>query len=81
MYRNHPPGAVMQQIRPIVDPFALMMNPQAVIQVMERSDRLSRLQRRVCRPLDKPLIPTASGDVARYDEEVEAFPDDECGDE
>jgi hypothetical protein len=68
----------MQQTRPIADPFALMMNPQAVIQAMERSDRLSRLQRRVCRPLDKPLIPIVSDDVARYDEEVEAFTDPDC---
>jgi hypothetical protein len=54
----------------VADPFALMMNPQAVFQAMERSDRLARLQRRICRPLDKPIIPKLSGadsDIVRYD--------------
>lgn len=40
-----------------VNPFMMMMEPEAILQAVERSDRLSRLQRRVCRPLDKPLIP------------------------
>ncbi|HMM85969.1 MAG: hypothetical protein ACLGIT_03225 [Gammaproteobacteria bacterium] len=35
------------------DPFALMLNPQSVVQAMEASERLRRLHRRVCRPLDK----------------------------
>lgn len=39
----------------VSDPFALMMNPEAVLRAVERSERLARLQRRVCRPLDKPL--------------------------
>ena len=59
----------------VADPFALMMNPQAVIQAMERSDRLSRLQRRICRPLDKPIIPklsTSNADIVRYDSSVDA---------
>ena len=43
------------------NPFALMLNPQEVVAAMERSDRLDRLQRRVCRPLDKPLIAHAPG--------------------
>lgn len=40
-----------------MNPFAFMMDPQAVLQAVERSERLQRLQSRVCRPLDKPLIP------------------------
>jgi len=73
--------ADMQQTRPTPsDPFALMMNPQAVFQAMERSDRLSRLQRRICRPLDKPLIPTLADDVARFDREIDGDRDDEPGD-
>ncbi len=50
------------QIEP--NPFALMMNPEAVFAAMAASDRLARLRSRVCRPLDKPLI-------ARSDAEAE----------
>ncbi len=54
------------------NPFALMMDPAAVFRALETSDRLSRLQSRVCRPLDKPLIPRVGGDVAAYDREIDA---------
>jgi len=47
----------MQKTGLYANPFALMMDPQAVFEAMERSERLNRLQSRVCRPLDKPLIP------------------------
>ena len=53
------------------DPFALLMNPEAVIQAMERSDRLARLQSRICRPLDKPLIPRVGKDVVDFDAAVD----------
>jgi len=43
------------------NPFAFMMDPAAVIAAMERSERLSHLESRICRPLDKPL--TAHGDA------------------
>jgi hypothetical protein len=45
------------------NPFALMMHPDDVFQAMERSDRLGRLQSRVCKPLDKPLIPRSPDEV------------------
>lgn len=57
---------------PISDPFALMMDPEAVFQAMERSDRLGRLKRRICRPLDKPLIPKVDDEVESFDHEVDA---------
>jgi hypothetical protein len=50
-----------------VNPFALMMNPESVLQAIEGSARLDGLQRRVCRPLDKPLIPK-KGDATELDE-------------
>lgn len=53
------------------NPFELLMNPDAVVQAMERSDRLSRLKRRVCRPLDKPLIPRTAKEVADFDREID----------
>ncbi|WP_374318556.1 hypothetical protein [Aquabacterium sp.] len=57
------------------NPFALMMDPEAVLQAIERSDRLNRLQSRVCRPLDKPLIPHVSADIDAFDHEVDDAPD------
>lgn len=36
------------------NPFALMTDPQAVLQAVQLSDRLARLQSRVYRPLDQP---------------------------
>lgn len=46
----------MQPLRRDINPFALMLDPQAIIAQIENSERLERLQRRVCRPLDKPLL-------------------------
>jgi hypothetical protein len=37
------------------NPFALMVDPAAVILAIEQSERLGRLKSRICRPLDKPL--------------------------
>lgn len=38
------------------NPFALMLDPQGVFAQIEHSERLERLSRRVCRPLDKPVL-------------------------
>jgi hypothetical protein len=43
----------MQSPRTVSDPFALMLDPQAVLQAVEASERLRGLRSRVCRPLDK----------------------------
>lgn len=40
-----------------LNPFCLMLDPEAVIAIMENSTALSGLRQRICRPLDKPLIP------------------------
>ena len=56
------------------DPFALMMNPQAVLDAMAGSTRLARLQRRVYRPLDKPLIPHRNAELAAYDSAIDSDP-------
>lgn len=53
------------------NPFALMLDPQSVLRAVEHSERLGRLQARVCRPLDKPLIPKVSDDVAAYDRQID----------
>ena len=57
----------MQKHSLYANPFALMMDPQAVLEAMERSERLNRLQSRVCRPLDKPLIPIVNGEAVDQD--------------
>lgn len=65
----------MQTAEILSNPFALMMNPAEVFQALECSPRLERLQRRVCRPLDKPLIArkdTAAADMSDYDRAIDA---------
>lgn len=61
----------MQKHSIYANPFALMMDPEAVVAAMENSERLNGLSSRVCRPLDKPLIPLAKSDTAAYDDEIE----------
>ena len=67
----------MDKQHPASDPFALMMDPQGVIQAMERSERLSRLQRRVCRPLDRPLIAKTETDLDQFDNAIDSQPEQE----
>ena len=57
----------MQTLPRNTNPFALMLDPQAVIAQMECSERLGHLQRRICRPLDKPLLGYAAEDAAEAD--------------
>ena len=44
------------------NPFALMMDPEAVFAALASSDRLARLHSRICRPLDKPMLTQPDGD-------------------
>ena len=58
-----------------INPFSLMMEPELVLQTMERSQQLRGLRRHKLRPLDKPLIPyTAEALAARaaYDAAIDA---------
>ena len=62
---------------PTANPFALMMTPEAVFAAIERSERLSRLKSRICRPLDGPRAPQPAAEepaaeVDAFDAEVEA---------
>lgn len=50
----------MQPVQPVENPFALLLNPADIVAQVERSERLRRLKSRICRPLDKPLIPCAA---------------------
>ena len=46
----------MSQTTPVRNPFMLMLNPEVVLAAMERSERLSQLNRHLCRPLDRPTL-------------------------
>lgn len=65
----------MQHQGLVANPFALMMEPEAVFKAMECSERLNRLQRRVCRPLDKPLIPKIGDEADAFDQTVDSEPE------
>ena len=56
------------------NPFALMMHPTDVLEAVERSNHLGGLQRRICRPLDRQMIPAkgaATAPAADFDREIE----------
>ena len=61
-----------QAQHPAANPFALLMDPQAIFRAIENSERLERLHSRVCRPLDKPLLPVvAAEDVESAADELD----------
>jgi hypothetical protein len=47
-----------------LNPFSLMMEPERVLQTMQRSQQLRGLRRHKLHPLDKPLIPFTSEALA-----------------
>lgn len=60
------------------NPFTMITDPELILQAVGRSERLKRLQRRVCRPLDKPLIPKRSGpaaDLGAFDRAIDLADD------
>lgn len=67
----------MQTAQLANNPFALLLDPSAVLAQVERSDRLNRLASRICRPLDKPTPGATSEDKpAERDDWMSATPDD-----
>ena len=74
----------MSTLQPIANPFALLLDPEQVLARIEHSDRLERLQRRICRPLDTPVIPAAKParrELADFDDAIDADLDEpEVGD-
>lgn len=50
----------MTQSAAVRNPFMLMLNPEVVLAAIEKSERLSQLNRRLCRPLDKPAPATGT---------------------
>ena len=73
----------MSTLQPIANPFALLLDPQQVLASIEHSGRLERLHRRICRPLDKPVIPgnkAGRPETKAFDESIDAD-DTEVGDD
>ena len=65
----------MKTIALELNPFSLMMEPELVLQTMERSQQLRGLRRHKMRPLDKPLIPytkEAIANRAAFDAAIDA---------
>ena len=50
----------MQPLHIDINPFALMLDPQSVLVRITHSERLERLHKRICRPLDRPGLPGAA---------------------
>ncbi len=48
----------MAQTTTVRNPFMLMLNPEVVLAAVEKSERLSQLNRHLCRPLDRPVLGT-----------------------
>lgn len=57
----------------LIGPFSLIVNPQAVLDAMQRSERLQGLTRRVYRPLGHPPAAGREAENTAFD----AGPDDE----
>lgn len=56
---------------PGVNPFALMMAPRQVLEAMEKSDALRRLQHQVFHPLDSRAALQGDADIAAFDAAIE----------
>lgn len=67
----------MSTVQNASNPFALMMDPEAVFAAIARSERLARLSSRICRPLDKPFVLTteASNDAVEAAFDAEPVPE------
>ena len=61
----------MQVEAPCANPFMLMMTPQKVLDAMEKSDALRRLQHQVFHPLDSRPGFQADAELAAFDAEIE----------
>lgn len=60
----------MAQTAQVRNPFMLMISPEVVFAAIENSERLSGLNRHLCRPLDRQSLPAnveAAGLSARID--------------
>lgn len=59
------------------NPFALMLEPQQVLQAVEGSRTLRGLRQQQYLLLDRPSAPTGSTDIALFDAQMDEEPDEE----
>lgn len=53
------------------NPFMLLVHPEAVFAAVEKSERLGRLNRHLCRPLDRPVGGQPGGSLQGGEQEAE----------
>lgn len=63
------------QIAHAANPFQMMLDPQTLLDAIERSDDLAQLSRRICRPLERPMLPHRA--YAAVDLELDADDSDD----
>jgi hypothetical protein len=56
------------------NPFLLMVSPEVVLAAVEKSERLSQLNRHLCRPLDRAVPGQAARPQEAGDETDDAIP-------
>jgi hypothetical protein len=59
----------MAQTSAVGNPFMMMLDPEVVLAAIERSEHLGKLERRLCRPLDRHLVGSPAADDAAQREE------------
>jgi len=52
----------MSQQAQVRNPFMLLVNPEVVLAAIENSERLGKLNSKMCRPLDGPATAAAAED-------------------
>lgn len=55
------------------NPFTLMLDPEPVLAAIARSEHLGHFQRRICRPLDRPMPGEVRSDE-RADDDAAPIP-------
>ena len=53
------------------NPFALIMDPAAVRQMIDQSEQLRQLSQRLCHPLDRAVIRSPSAELAAFDSKID----------
>ena len=71
----------MQSQTVVSNPFALMIAPEAIFAAIEQSDRLSRLNSTICRPLDKQRPEVPPQEIRAFDAEIKAVAEPEAAEE
>lgn len=61
----------MSHLTPEVNPFMLLVHPEAVFAAVENSERLNRLNRHLCRPLDRVVGPQGTVTAGATDDETD----------